>query len=387
MPSVDTAVVTAMQTVTGPALLSVVVPVYRVQPYLRQCLDSVLIEAGADVEAVAVDDASPDGCPEILDLYARAHPGMSVLHLPANVGLGAARNVGLDHATGEYVWFVDSDDWLPAGSVSAVLSALRADRPDVLLLDHVRVSDDDGRQAYDASSPLLRGVTGVGPLSRRPDLLGLQHAAWNKVVRTAYLRDLGLRFFPGWYEDFPFSHPLLIAGGTVGVLDRVCYYYRQRPSGAITRTVSDRHFDALEQYERLFAEVDRLGASAEPFRPALFRLMINHCLVIVGNDERVPPARRADFFRRMAVLYRRYLPAEGYPVPTGVTGLKHRVVAADAYWAYAALRTAYRLAARTRFAGSAIRSSRTPTAAAKSTGSSHRNEGRPSPAAWPAGLR
>jgi Glycosyl transferase family 2 len=321
--------------------LSVVVPVHRVQPFLRGCLDSVLADAGDDLEIVAVDDASPDGCPVILDGYAATDPRVRVLHLTTNVGLGPARNVGLDAVRGEYVWFVDSDDWLPRGSVPAVLAALRDQRPDVLLLDHERVYDG-GRVEPDASSRLLRGVTGAAPLTERPALLGLQHTAWNKVARVDTLHRLGLRFAPGWYEDFPFSHSLLIGAGSIGVLDRVCYHYRQRGTGAITGTVSDRHFEAFDQYERLAAELSRLGSVAEPFRADVFRLMVNHLLVIAGNAGRVPAARRGEFFHRVSGLYRRLRPAGGYPVPAGALGLKHRMVAADAYWAYATLRHAYR---------------------------------------------
>ena len=137
-----------------PVRLSVVVPVYRVEAYLKQCLDSVL-DGDDRVEVIAVDDASPDGCGDILDAYARGHSTLRVVRLPHNVGLGLARNAGLAEATGDYVWFVDSDDWLPAGSVGAVLTALDAERPDVLLVDHLRVHED-GRRKPDASSPLLR---------------------------------------------------------------------------------------------------------------------------------------------------------------------------------------------------------------------------------------
>src|ERR1700733_8505130 len=118
--------------------LSVVVPVHAVERYLIQCLDS--IRAGltaaenASVEVIAVDDASPDRCGAMLDAYS----GIKVVHLRHNVGLGLARHAGLAEATGDYLWFVDSDDWLPAGSVSAVLAALRESRPDVLLIDHLR---------------------------------------------------------------------------------------------------------------------------------------------------------------------------------------------------------------------------------------------------------
>jgi hypothetical protein len=220
---------------------------------------------------------------------------------------------------------------------------LRHGAQDVLLLDHIRVHEPDGRVRRDPNSSLLRGVTGAAPLADRPALLSAQHAAWNKVIRRSVLLASGIRFRPGWYEDGPFSHALLIAAGSVGVLDRVCYHYRQRVEGAITGTVSDRHFEAFEQYEQLMVTLDGLGAAAEPYRPAVLRLVVDHLLVIAGHPGRVPRARRAEFFHRIADFRRRHLPAGGYPAPGGVAGVKHRIVARDAFTAYATLRRAYRL--------------------------------------------
>ena len=326
--------------------LTIVVPVHAVEAYLHQCLDSILAglddRASSAVEIVAVDDASPDRCAAMLDDYAATHRGVRVVHLDVNVGLGLARNVGLEHARGEYVWFVDSDDWLPAGSVSAVLERLRIHRPDVLLVDHLRVHDS-GALEVDGSSHLLHGADGVFRLDDRPALLRLQHTAWNKVVRRGFLEDLDLRFQPGWYEDVPFSHPLLIAAERIHVLDRVCYHYRQGRTGAITSTRSERHFDAFHQYERLHAWVR--GRSPAPWLTAqLFALMISHYLVVAGNDGRLRPGDRREFFRRAAEHYRRYEPAEGYPRPAGVAGFKHRLVGRNRYLSYAGLRAAYRIA-------------------------------------------
>ncbi|MFI7539874.1 glycosyltransferase family 2 protein [Actinoplanes sp. NPDC049599] len=315
-------------------LLSVVVPVYAVEGYLYQCLES--IRAGlsaaesAAVEVIAVDDASPDSCGDMLDGYAARHGDLRVVHLSRNSGLGAARNAGLEHARGEYVWFVDSDDWLPPGSVRAVLAALDRDRPDVLLVDHLRVHEN-GRLEADASSQVLRDPT-------LPSLIGLQHTAWNRIVRRGLLAELGLRFLPGWYEDVPFSNPVLIGAERISVLDRVCYHYRIGRLGAITATRSERHFEAFDQYERMLDWV--AARDPEPWlRHRLFTLMIDHLLVVAGNDSRVPSRRRRAFFRRLAVHYRRYRPA-GYPADPGI---KHRLVRIGAYPLYAALRQAYRM--------------------------------------------
>lgn len=326
-----------------------IVPVYRVENYLYQCLDSILgglnDAAAADVEVVAVDDASPDRCGELLQAYANRHPVTRTVTLPSNVGLGLARNAGLKASTGRYVWFVDSDDWLPPGSVPAVLERLRTDRPDVLLLDHLRVHHN-GREEADASSPLLREVNGCVRLTERPELLRVQHTAWNKVIRRTFLDNLGLLFFPGWYEDIPFSHPLLIAAERIAVLDRACYCYRLGRPGAITATPSERHFDAFNQYERLFEWLFTAYPQETKLRADLFGLMVSHLLVVVGNDHRMPAKLRRPFFRKAAAQYQRYQPADGYPRPGGVRGLKHRLLATNSYLLYTALRTAHRLARR-----------------------------------------
>jgi len=323
--------------------LSVVVPVYQVEDYLRQCLDSIragLSDAeNAAVQVVAVDDASPDRSGAMADAYAAEHGGMTVVHLERNVGLGLARNAGLAEATGDYIWFVDSDDWLPAGSVKAVLDALDEHAPDVLLVDHLR-AHEDGRREVDASSHLLAGPA---TLER---MLGVQHTAWNRIVKREFLERNELRFRAGWYEDVSFSHPVLLAAEKIATLDRVCYYYRIGRSGAITATRSDRHFEAFEQYEDLLR-----WAAARDIDPArraqLFTLMISHLLVVVGNEGRMHPSRRRPFFRKTAAFYRRHRPA-GYAPPGGMKGLKHRLVAVDSYLLYSLLRAGYRVAGRLR---------------------------------------
>jgi glycosyltransferase involved in cell wall biosynthesis len=350
VPVMVTRDVNGDRVVETPVLLSVVVPVYAVEGYLYQCMESIragLTDAESDaVEIIAVDDASPDGCGEMLDGYAARRGGVRVVHLSSNVGLGLARNAGLAEARGEYVWFVDSDDWLPAGAVRAVLERLRATRPDLLLVDHLRVRES-GALEVDASSHLLRGVDGPFRLAERRQMLRLQHTAWNKVVRRAFLESNDLRFLPGWYEDIPFSHPLLIAADSIDVLDRVCYHYRQGRLGAITSTRSHRHFDAFDQYERMHAWVQ--GRSPADWLTAeLFALMISHYLVVAGNDGRLHPQHRRQFFRRAAQHYRRYAPGRGYPRPGGAAGLKHRLVRRNTYLLYAGIRAAYRVASRSR---------------------------------------
>jgi glycosyltransferase involved in cell wall biosynthesis len=330
---------------TAEPRLSIVVPVYLVERYLAACVESILAETDGPIEVIAIDDGSPDRCGAILDEYARRDQRLVVLHQPTNGGLAHARNTGLDRATGEYVWFVDSDDWLPPGSVDAVRERLAATRPDVLVIEHAEVFTN-GRVLGRALPETTRDGQPPTGLADRPELLRLAQSACTKVVRRRLLIEVGLRFQSGWYEDVSYSHQLLMAAPRIDVLHRNCYSYRRQVAGGITSTTSPRHFEVFDQYERLFGLVDESGGRYEPYRAELFCLMVNHCLVIVGSDSRLPARSRRAFFDRLGIAYRRWLPESGYPVPGGVTGLKHWLVRHRAYRTYAALRLAYRAAGR-----------------------------------------
>lgn len=322
-------------------LLSFVVPAYRVQGYLRECLDSILEQPYDDLEVIGVDDASPDDSGEILLEYAERDPRVRPVRLAENAGLGPARNIGLDRAAGEYVWFVDGDDWLVPGCLPHVAERLVATRPDVLIVDHVRAhwNNVGTRSAMREVFPEPPGGT-TFRLPERPETMRLLHTAWNRLVRREFLVDRGLRFAPGWYEDVSFSYPVLMAAARIGVLDRVCLNYRQRRTGAITRTRGDRHFEVFAQWHRVFRLLDRWGGGVAALRPVLFERMIWHYLTVLGNGERIAPELRPAFFAQIHTDYTRFLPPGGYPVPPGVEGVKHRLVAAGRWRTFSALRDA-----------------------------------------------
>ncbi|MEV4411165.1 bifunctional glycosyltransferase family 2 protein/CDP-glycerol:glycerophosphate glycerophosphotransferase [Catellatospora sp. NPDC049609] len=337
-------------------LLSVVLPAYRVQGYLRECLDSILDQGFDDVEVIAVDDRSPDHCGAILDEYAARDPRVTVLHLPDNVGLGEARNAGLDRATGEYVWFVDSDDALKPGSLAAVAARLRVDQPDVLIVDFERTwpigkGRRSGMRRQLARSP---GPDGVD-ITARPVLVKTIHTVWNKIVRRDLLVKLDLRFGTGWYEDVSWTYPLLAAAERICVLERVCYSYRQRRVGAITRTQDARHFELFDHWERAWQLVDGLGERADAVRPLIFERMVWHCMTVVGNDHRLPRRLRRRCFLRIADMFHRYLPPGGYAEPPGKDGLRYRLVARRAWAPYWLMRSVTRLGRRAAALGRSVR--------------------------------
>ena len=293
---------------------SVIVPVHKVQGYLHACLDSVLGQSYRDIEVIAVDDRSPDGCGAILDAYAARDERVRVLHLPENVGLGRARNAGMPHATGDYLFFLDSDDTLTPGALRALADRLdETGDPDVLVFDYARTHWWGGTRRNVLAPLLAEASGGTFTAAERPEILDLLMVVWNKVYRRDFVEREGFTFPPGYYEDTPWTFPVLLSAERVATLDRICVYYRQRRRGSILSTTSRKHFDVHEQYARVFRFVDARPALAH-WRPFLHAKMGEHCLDILAKPDRLPPSDKAEFFRRTAEMFRAHRP-EGVRVP------------------------------------------------------------------------
>ena len=287
---------------------TVVVPVHNVQGYLHACLDSVLSQSYRDLELIAVDDRSPDGCGAILDDYAARDERVRVLHLEENVGLGRARNAGMPHATGDYLLFLDSDDTLTPGALRALADRLdETGDPDVLVFDYARTYWWGGTRRNVLAHVLSEAAGSTFTAAERPEILDLLMVVWNKVYRRDFVEREGFTFPPGYYEDTPWTFPVLLSAERIATLDRICLYYRQRRQGNILSTTSRKHFDVHEQYARVFRFVDARPALGH-WRPFLHAKMGEHCLDILSKPDRLPPSDRAEFFRRTAEMFHAHRP-------------------------------------------------------------------------------
>ncbi|MFG2562553.1 CDP-glycerol glycerophosphotransferase family protein [Streptomyces sp. NPDC048496] len=320
---------------------SIVVPVFKVQGYLRECLDSVLGQSFRDIEVIAVDDCSPDQCGAILDEYAACDPRVRVLHLPENVGLGRARNAGLAEATGDYVLFLDSDDTYTPGLLQALADRLDVQGDvDILVFDHVR-NHWWGKGGGSAAADLLeKAGTDTFRIKDEPEYLHLFLVAWNKAFRREFFVREGFQYAPGLYEDAPVTFMAMVTAERIGCLARVGIEYRQRRQGAITRTPGRKHFDIFPQYEGLFAFLDA-RPELDWAKPLLFERAMNHMLFVIARPERVVHADREEFFRLTLDFYRRHLPA-GFTPPETVTGEKMRALTKGSYRTFQALELARR---------------------------------------------
>ncbi|HZE39722.1 MAG TPA: CDP-glycerol glycerophosphotransferase family protein [Stackebrandtia sp.] len=321
--------------------ISIIMPVFNVQGFIRECLDSILASSYPHLEVIGVNDCSPDQSGQILAEYAATDSRVRALRTPHNIGSGGARNLGLDSATGDYVWFVDSDDRVAPDAIDGIVAKLEtyeADaRPDVLVFDYQRLTETGDLLGSDLPG-LLRDnePPEAFNLSEWPAIARYTHTTWNRVVRRDFLVDLGLRFHAGWYQDVPWTYPLLLAAKHITLLNRPGYHYRQRRSGSVTRTSSDRHFEVLMQWERVWDTIE--APVDDPIRHAVFHRMLWHCMQVLGNDDRVMPVSRRSFFYRVANLFSTCLPGPSYVRPSGAEGTKHFLLQHRWYLGYLATR-------------------------------------------------
>jgi len=209
-----------------PPALTVVLPVYDVEDYLAECLDSVLGQSLTDLEVVAVDDGSTDGSAAVLAEYAARDPRLRVVR-QANAGLGAARNTGVRQARGTWLTFVDSDDRLPAGALEALVGSLRRTGSDLAVGAVVRF-DSSRRWTPEWVHELHARDRLRTTLEELPGLLRNNYT-WNKVYSRELWERSGLEFREGVaYEDQPIVTQLLLRARSLDVLSATVYEYRAR---------------------------------------------------------------------------------------------------------------------------------------------------------------
>jgi CDP-glycerol glycerophosphotransferase len=330
--------------------------VYGVADFLPACLDSILGGAAADLEVIAVDDASADTSGSILAERAARDPRLRVVRLSRNHGAGHARNVGLERATGDYVWFVDGDDFFADGGLAAVAEALKRLRPDVLLINWESCYPS-GRTEPNPGAHMLSRVPAAGcTLAERPDLIELTMTAWSKLFRRDFLTGLGVGFGGGIHEDIQVTCAALLSAREIGAVDRVCYQYRRDRPGAAMATAGPGHLGVFAAYDRVFAMLAGQQAAGRPVSPgeyaAIFeRAMAHYAAVLEARGPRsaklgasglVPRAERRDFFYRMHEDFILHRPG-GYEYARGPRGVRLRLVARGAFGPYALLAPVNRL--------------------------------------------
>ena len=296
--------------------LSIIIPVYNVEPYLRACLDSVIVPELGGFEIIAVDDGSTDASPQILAEYATRCPQLLRTLRTENGGLGHARNEGITLARGEYLLFLDSDDSLREGALAQMLSLLDGSF-DLMLFDFVSV-DARGR-ALSRSFGCSR--EGSFTFSDYPELLFDPPNACNKLWRRSLFTETGVRFPDRlWFEDLATSPKLYLHCERIRYERQDWYRYLQRESSITNNRDPRRNLEMCTVIRSVMEHYRETGNYAQ-YREQLEYMAFYHELLTssvrvnrIDPDSPVQDALLEDFLSQLPSFrekpYVRQMPAK-----------------------------------------------------------------------------
>lgn len=270
--------------------ISVIAPIYRVEPYLKRCVDSLLAQTYQELELWLVDDGSPDGCGLLCDAYAAADPRVRVLH-KQNGGLSDARNAALALATGEYIAFVDGDDWVSPYYIQNLYAALTRAGAELAVSCFEEVFEGQAPQAK--PTPQLQGYESLGQTAFLKRMLyqdGVEISAWGKLYHKKLLA--GLCYPVGkLYEDIPVTYAAVRRARTIARIANRDYYYFQRKNSIQNMAFDLRKLDGVEHCRQMLEAVRQEVPELE--RAAECRYLSTVCNILFQiRDKAHEPQRR-----------------------------------------------------------------------------------------------
>lgn len=229
-------------------IISIIVPVYNVEPYIEKCLSSIKEQTLSNFEAILVDDGSPDNCGKICDEFAANDTRFRVIH-QKNAGLSNARNSALAIAQGQYIGFVDSDDYIAPDMYEKLYEETIKTKTDIVICDHFRVEQ---------GKPIPRTSFPKNQIFTREDLMkklagdGLTSYIWCKLYKKELFDEV--KFIEGYnFEDLAILHELVHRATKISYLHECLYYYFINPRGLVANLTTKNECDHFVAWYRRMA--------------------------------------------------------------------------------------------------------------------------------------
>lgn len=224
--------------------ISIIVPVYNISHYVQDCIDSILSQSFCDYEILLIDDGSTDESSSLCDKIAETDDRIQVYH-KLNRGLSTARNYGVERASGEYLFFVDGDDFLPQGALQRIADCLQS-KPDILLSKVSRYNQrgDYSQDGFDLLDDYVNGCSGAQALENLMKYVKKPlWQAWRNVIKTDLMRKFNFQFLSGLTsEDMHLIPQVYLQAQSVAVCNQPNYVYRIDRDGSIMNTESFKRY-------------------------------------------------------------------------------------------------------------------------------------------------
>src|SRR6266581_4585480 len=259
--------------------LSVVVPIYNVEAYLQEALESVARQTLRDLEVIMIDDGCTDGSALIAKSFASRDPRFRLLQQD-NQGQGPARNLGVRHATGDYLAFFDADDVLPGPAYDLLVGSLDATGSDIAAGGVRRFSTGWVSRTVVHTEAYRKTVPHTN-VSQHPALLR-DCTVWNKVYRRSFWNTARLEFSAARYEDIPVAIRAYVLARSVDIRHEIVYYWRARESGELSRNQKSRELENVEGRMAAVLEASSfLAGHAPALKPAFDRRVLDNDLAVL----------------------------------------------------------------------------------------------------------
>lgn len=232
-------------------LVSVIIPVYNTQDYLKESLDAIVNQTLEDIEIIIINDASTDNCPEILKEYAKKDNRINLINNESSQGPSICRNMGLEIASGEYITFYDSDDTIDLDAYEKLYDFSKKHNHDFVVYNAIRITDKGKQKPSILHSVSITDKTYCNTSILEHNEMVYDTTSWNKFINHEFFKKHNFRFAEGRvYQDILFSMQLFCSSDNIGICPKVTYYWRIRgkKSNSITQTV----FNTKNLHDRIF---------------------------------------------------------------------------------------------------------------------------------------
>ncbi len=229
------------------AKVSVIVPVYNVEKYLKRCLDSLINQTLSDIDIICINDGSKDSSLQILEQYAQKDSRI-VIYNQENSGLSVARNTGLEHASGEYIGFVDSDDWVDLDFYEKLYNSAKNNNADIAVADFIREHPNKKPKRLKLKEEKIYTTPEDKFMICKVHREG---CVWNKIYRTEFIKSINLKFVPKmYYEDRDFTIRSLYFSKKLVTTPNTYYRYFVNPKSIVNKRrnyIQDEHYILVRQ--------------------------------------------------------------------------------------------------------------------------------------------
>lgn len=228
--------------------VSIIVPVWGVEKYIDKCLKSLVNQTLQDIEIIVVNDESPDNSQKIIDKYVKKYPNKVKSYFKKNGGQGSARNYGLKYATGEYIGYVDSDDYVEKDMFEKLYKKASSEDLDVVMCYYNNIFEETGRQTRDCLFQKTEDI--------KTNAFFNNAGVCNKIYKNKLLQ--GLEFKSKvWYEDLAFTCKVIMKAEKIGFVDEGLYNYLIRQGSTMNNSNIKRNLEILDAFDDIISYIEK----------------------------------------------------------------------------------------------------------------------------------